>query len=264
MNMLNIYLLFPQTGDDILDIIQDENSYKQFVKDVLESISILQKEDSLRLFYDSENIKAFIEACSSFESESYLSNAENQIRNFISIKSVAIQNQLSKDNSCVYVVWNYNNLLQVEYAPEIVAEIAEKIFSYSNEEFILLNISENIKADRNVLLVCKDAKHILDLPKFARIPFVTDKSDLELWLSTKYVTAFSLLDRNRFTRTNLKAQGQRIYQENGTNYYWYLDNFHKAHYEIFDSTGKQHIGEADLEGKLDISQCDNTKKPIDI
>jgi len=262
--MLNIYLLFPQTGDDILDIIQDEKSYKQFVKDVLESISTLRKANSLKLFYDSENIKTFVDACSSFESESYLHNAENQIRNFISLKSVAIQDQPIKDKCCVYVLWNYNNLLQVDYAPEIVAETAEKIFSYPNEEFLLLNISENIKADRNVLLVCKDAKHILDLPKFARIPFVTDKCDLELWLSTKHVTTFSLLDRNRFTRTNLKEQGQRIFQEKETGNYWYLDNFHKTHYEIFDSTGKQHIGEADLAGKLDISKRDNMKKLLNV
>lgn len=38
--------------------------------------------------------------------------------------------------------------------------------------------------------------------------------------------------------------------------------FHKTHYEVFDSTGKIHLGEADLEGNLDVTKKDKSKKAI--
>lgn len=257
--MLNIFILLPQTDDAIWEIIQDENSYKQFVEEVSDIVSALPKDNSTKLFYDSNNIQTFIDTCRLLEKETYLNRAENQIRSFISLKSINIHDKPTKDNNCIYVLWNYDQLPSVECnPPEIISETAEKILSYPNEKFLLLNISENIKLDRNVLLVCKDAKHIQDLPKFAHIPYVTDKLELALWLATNHITTFSLLDRNRFSKTNLIEQGQSVFQEKGTNYYWYLDNFHKNHYEIFDSTGK-HLGEANSQGQLDSSKKDNTK-----
>ncbi|MDR3188014.1 MAG: hypothetical protein LBT94_02360, partial [Prevotellaceae bacterium] len=46
----------------------------------------------------------------------------------------------------------------------------------------------------------------------------------------------SLLDNTkRFRRTGQDRQGQQVYQEIETGYYWYLDNFHKTHYEVFSS-----------------------------
>lgn len=44
---------------------------------------------------------------------------------------------------------------------------------------------------------------------------------------------------------------QPIYREKSTGYYWYYDYMHKdnkKHFEVFDSTGKTHIGEADMNG----------------
>jgi hypothetical protein len=252
---LNLFLLLPQTDGGLLEIIQTKDDYKQFVKEISDIVSILS-DHSVKLFYDSENIKTFIGTCEQFENEIYLANAANQIRSFISPKSVDIYTNLSKDKECIYVLWNLNKLLLVEYAPDIIAEIAEKMLSSPNEKFLLLNISENIKADRNVLLVCKDAKHIPELPIFIRIMYVIDKSELALWLATNHIHDFSLFDKNRFTKTNFIEQGQRVFQENKTKYYWYLDNLHKNHYEVFDNTGK-HFGESDLNGQIDNSK----KKP---
>ena len=258
--MLNIFLLFPQTDDTILEIIQDGISYKKFVKEISDIFSTLHKDNSIKLFYDSNNIRTFIDTCKQFEKETYLNNAESQIRSFISLKSANIQDNPTKDNSCMYILWNTDLLPSVECnPPEIITEIAEKILSYPNEKFLLLNISESLKADRrNVLFVCKDAKHTFE-PKFALFPYVTDKSDLELWLATNHITIFSLLDKSRFTRTNRTEQGQRVFQEKNTNYFWYLDNFHKNHFEVFDNTGKQHVGEANLQGQLDTSKRDGKK-----
>jgi hypothetical protein len=53
-----------------------------------------------------------------------------------------------------------------------------------------------------------------------------------------------------FSKTNFVEQGQPVYQEIATSYYWYLDNLHKNHYEVFNYNG-DHIGIADLNGEID-------------
>jgi hypothetical protein len=63
------------------------------------------------------------------------------------------------------------------------------------------------------------------------------------------IQIFSLNDTVRFSRTNLIRQGQTVYQEINTGYFWYLDALHKNHYEVFNSN-EDHIGVADLEGNL--------------
>jgi hypothetical protein len=247
--MLNIFLPFPQTDDTISKIILDENSYKRFVKEYLETISAISKESSVKLFYDSDNIRYFIDACKKFENEHYLNEAENQIRKFIPQNSNDIQNKTIKDGNCIYVLWNSNKSPCVEQTSKIIEEIAERIICYQNEKFILFNISENIETDRDVLLVCKDARHILDLPKFARIPYITDKYSLDLWLATNHIVEFSLLNKSCFTSTKKIEQGQRVYKEIKADRYWYLDNLHKDHYEVFDSNG-EYIGKANLRGEI--------------
>jgi hypothetical protein len=78
----------------------------------------------------------------------------------------------------------------------------------------------------------------------------------------------SLLENKyRFSKTNIdtaQSHGEIIYKEiktaegKNTARYWYLDNFHKSHYEVFDSNGN-HLGEADLQGKIDTAKKDSRK-----
>lgn len=61
---------------------------------------------------------------------------------------------------------------------------------------------------------------------------------------------FSLKYNIQFQKTGKTYQGQCIYKETRTGYYWYLDNFHRNHYEVFDSK-KQHLGIANMNGQID-------------
>jgi hypothetical protein len=70
-----------------------------------------------------------------------------------------------------------------------------------------------------------------------------------------------LLDVPRFRRANRKYDGREMYFEPGTKRYWYVDNLHfgaAAHIEVFDRSGK-HLGEASLEGELDVGRADPLK-----
>jgi hypothetical protein len=73
------------------------------------------------------------------------------------------------------------------------------------------------------------------------------------------IVDFSLRDTTRFSKTRHVCQGQPVYREKKTNYYWYLDNLHKDHYEVFDSN-EIHIGIADMQGNIDPSgRVDNRR-----
>jgi hypothetical protein len=63
----------------------------------------------------------------------------------------------------------------------------------------------------------------------------------------------------RFARTQEMVHGQAVYKEIETNRWWYLDNLHKDHYEVFDSKG-HHLGEANLQGEIDSSKKTDGKK----
>ena len=64
------------------------------------------------------------------------------------------------------------------------------------------------------------------------------------------IYSFSLKDGTRFQKDGRIVQGQNVYREIDTGYYWYLDNLHKNHYEVFDGNG-QHIGTANTDGVID-------------
>lgn len=63
------------------------------------------------------------------------------------------------------------------------------------------------------------------------------------------IYSFSLKDGTRFQKDRRIVQGQNVYREIDTGRYWYLDNFHKNHYEVFDKNN-QHIGVADMQGNF--------------
>lgn len=60
-----------------------------------------------------------------------------------------------------------------------------------------------------------------------------------------------LVDKARFRiATGIQpVQGRRVYEELRTGYFWYGDNLHLDHLEVFDRHGN-HIGTATLEGEL--------------
>lgn len=116
---------------------------------------------------------------------------------------------------------------------------------------------------KNRLVLFRDAVHKEDHPKgFIQVPCFNELGKLIDYLKSQGFFKFSLEDSTKFTKTAYVIQGAPVYQENSTKYYWYLDNFHKTHYEVFDSNGKNHLGEADLDGNLDKSKKDKSKKAI--
>lgn len=71
---------------------------------------------------------------------------------------------------------------------------------------------------------------------------------------------FLLQDESRFVRTNRVNKRSIIYKELYCDRCWYLDDFHKSHFEVFNVTTGDHLGEASLDtGILDVSKRDSSK-----
>lgn len=66
------------------------------------------------------------------------------------------------------------------------------------------------------------------------------------------VVDFSLSDTSRFKKTHFCVQGKVVYKELSTKFYWYEDNLHNSHYEVFNQNEK-HIGVADISGIVNVS-----------
>lgn len=123
---------------------------------------------------------------------------------------------------------------------------------------------DHVAPFKNRLVLFRDAVHRDDHPKgFMQVPCFNGWEGLLAYLESQGFFRFSLEDSRRFTRTNTVVQGAPVYRENSTGYYWYRDNFHKTHYEVFDASGNHHLGEADLDGNLDKKKKDRNKR-IDI
>jgi hypothetical protein len=72
----------------------------------------------------------------------------------------------------------------------------------------------------------------------------------------------SLVRRGRFLRTARRNQGRTLYRERSSGRLFCVDNMHSggaAHLEVF-SSGGDHVGEASLDGVVDVSKRDAAKR----
>lgn len=114
----------------------------------------------------------------------------------------------------------------------------------------------------NQIVLFQDAQHLSEYPKlFVKIPCFNTFDALIEYASSCGVFPFSLENGSFDKCTGIQPiQGAIVYIEKNTGYYWYKDMLHKTHYEVFDSTGKKHIGEANLDGVIDYNKKDSKKR----
>jgi hypothetical protein len=156
--------------------------------------------------------------------------------------------------------------------------IVSDSYDYNGKNIVGSSIAESCKRDKIVisfihadfsttkLKITKNSTQIIDIDNifdkthYIEVAYTCGQLEKCKYFERKFVLGLITLLENecRFTRTRKTAQGQQIYIEITTRHYWYLDNLHKKHYEVFDSRGI-HIGEASLDGIINVSKKDNTK-----
>ncbi len=149
-----------------------------------------------------------------------------------------------------------------------IAEITERKHLFAKENgtyYLLVNLIRSKYGQESVIQIIREE---LPQPRMqVEIDFIESEMTFKEWIEP-YISIGNLLENpKRFLKTAKRIQGKTIYQEIGTGYYWYFDNFHKdfsqkdakvlVELEVFDKTGL-HIGTAEAkEGKLN---TENRKK----
>lgn len=180
--------------------------------------------------------------------------------NFIKDKSLIEHKDV--DNELVCFLWNISGTATVPlYNNDGLFHLVSRYIS-DKTDFVCIDSKEYAK---NQLVLFQDAIHKTEYPKeLIKIPCYKDRASFFQYLEDKGIFSFSLKDKRRFQKcANIApVQGSSVYKEIATGYYWYKDNFHRTHYEVFDSSGKKHLGEADLDGVIDKNKADKNKRPI--
>ncbi len=260
MTPLNIFLLFPETSDEIFDLGEGIEQYRNISRSI-QTVKEQLSDIDYCLLYDSENIRAFKQQAQILSEGYLLDKVINQIRSLISSKSQNIRTIHSYRVDHQYHVWNIHTC-QTDLTSDIIKASAEKI--HNNEICTVFLLTEQNPFKRNVIPVVIDAFHAPQ-PELSIVPVTETVQDCVGWIrQIKQNRRFSLRNRLQFSPTNMiyRASKQRIYKNLIDGSFWYYDYFHREnheHYEVFDTHGN-HIGEADITGKIDTRKCDKTKK----
>lgn len=160
-----------------------------------------------------------------------------------------LENNLNPDNSISCFEWNVDN---AEVTP------IDRLYNYWIERFddnqigIILSNEVSPKDRKSMFL---DARHKSELPdRWYHYKCFSDRDGIMAFCESVGAIVFALCEGTKFTKAN--GFGPKVYKEKETGYLWYLDMLHGNHYEVFDSTGKIHIGEADVStGRIDRSKA---------
>lgn len=123
-------------------------------------------------------------------------------------------------------------------------------------KFVIVDNCSNLGQQ---VVLFQDAPHLNDFPKrFVKVPCFCNSKDLIEYALSENIFSFSLENNTDFEKIKIIIQGEKVYKEKKQDRFWYLDNLHRTHYEVFDLRGT-HLGEANLEGEFDPSKRDKTK-----
>lgn len=137
-------------------------------------------------------------------------------------------------------------------------------YTYNGENFCNHSVAEACERDK-IILSLKESQQFtektLTILKNTTKEIILDnlfeKGQYSKVLRTRGIACrFSLKDKSRFQKDGRIVQGQNVYKELDTSYYWYLDNLHKNHYEVFDKN-EQHLGIANMDGDIDHTKKEN-------
>ncbi len=260
MASLNIFLLFPETSDEIVDLGEDIEQYRNISR----SIKIIKQQlygTDYCFLYDSDNIQTFIRQAQILLAGYLLDKVIHKIRILISSKSQDIRVTCPYRVDHQYHVWDIHTC-QAALSSDIIKASAEKI--HRSEICAVFLLTKRNPFGRNVIPVVIDALHAPQ-PELSIVPVAETVSDCVGWIRhIEQNRGFSLRNTLQFSPTNMiyGASKQRIYKNLSDGSFWYYDYFHREnheHYEVFDVHGN-HVGEADMTGRVDTRKCDKTKR----
>ncbi len=263
---IKAYIHFPEDEIAFNHLAGNPNSYNEIVKELYAIKYKLKKNLQYELSYDWNNVERFLAVAEGIIPEKYLGGIRSQILHIVGTTSRNVSQPRLRIPHFTYATWS--NDLDVAHSPFVVSESAEDtLIDSATEKTICLCLGNSINAHREELHIIKDAVHDNTLPKLITVNATNSDIGFVKWVTTLPVGKFTLKNNNNFEPLEKFWKKERIYKQVGTNQHWYFDFNHKdnkIHYEVFDSTGNTHLGEADENGTIKAGTQSNTKKISDI
>lgn len=160
----------------------------------------------------------------------------------------------------VYYEWNIDNKC-VQY----LGHELRSMWWHMKEERLNFCVITNIPQPKNRMVMFEDSYTDDSLPNcFESVRCFGDYDTFMNFCKETGVVGFSLKNTCFFKHEHdiNNVRGAEVYREIATNRLWYKDTCHKDHYEVYDSRGRKHIAEANMNGIVDLSKADSTKMPI--
>ncbi len=247
---IQAFLLLPEQDEVFINIGDTPEDFKGVFDQIIQISDVIHKNQDIDLWYDSKNLSVFLEQIKNlFDNDQYLLKPTMLLKTKLEKVSRDWRDRSKQDREYNYFIWLFDTKSAKE-DNNTLAEITERIFCYKTGKYLLLNICQSIKTNKKQIITFKDRDAPSYLPNFINIEFVSDADELLIWLKKTDVSNWIFLEGNRFRKTKFHQQGAVVYQDITTKQYWYLDNLHKDHYEVFDAQ-RNHIGIADLQGNID-------------
>ncbi|MEM6299433.1 MAG: hypothetical protein AAF740_12165 [Bacteroidota bacterium] len=242
--MTHLFLHLPE-------IILEQSDWGNFLKDLRFLLDSAKKDKLLTIHYDGENLRELVKAIQENREELSIGN----VRGVLEQRLRAAEDwRDQKQHQGVYYYWIPEEG-RVEQVPALsFAEAAHR--AESGDKVVLINLNPEHEFPSPLSLFRAE-----NTPTFTSVKLLNGVVKYKTWYDELQGSRpFTLENNPDFQLTELKVQGKKVYQEKKTGRFWYLDNLHRDHFEVFDKTGKIHLGEANMQGEIDESKADSDKK----
>lgn len=248
---INFFLLFPETGDEVLSLATDNESCKK-IYDFIAHVNNFarQNEFDFTFYYDSDNFAKFKEVVDVSDEKTYMHRIVTGIQ--IQMKSNMHDLKYSSliNHDCIYTLWDSLTMQSIPDVHNVVKNAGEGAV-IPDHSCLLSFVDGQPTVDAKLNIIKDKFPAEPSLPVLFTIPIFRDYLVVELWLK-QFVKGFSLKNKALFRVTPYRwpQSDQQIYQKIEDNTYWYFDFFHRnnrIHYEVYDEAGN-YLGESDANG----------------
>lgn len=241
-----------------LSLQEQYNNIQEFTESVIVFTKIVSKLNEVKCdktLFKKGDFYWHKKAISNQDFRSSLNKIKDKII-LVSFKKIVFDRNNPKNWLDEQVHSNQDNFISVtldcNVTGQTLAEVAERKIQNSQNTYLLLNFKNSSFSGETETKITKND----EVTK--KIDCVDSLEEVNIWIENNCVIKPIVENTNKFERTSKTVKGATVYKEKETDYYWYLDTLHNNHYEVFNSQ-KEHLGEADLEGNLDIGKKDSSK-----
>ena len=259
---IKAYIYFPETDVAFQNLHDNLDFYNRLIEELYLVKGKLKSFDDYELCFDQTNISAFINVANGYITDKYLASVKKRLQEIIGNKSKNVHLPKLRNPQIIYANWTID--LNVSVTPFVIAEAAEDTLKDSiNEKTICVCLGNSVNVKREELHIIRDAVQISEFPSFVNVSATNDNIGFVRWTTTIPEGKFVLKGNANYEPLEKFWKKERIYKHKATGNYWYFDFNHKdnnIHYEVFDDTGNNHLGEADVNGNINPNTSSSQKK----